>query len=90
MISCEFYTNNWAELICVGLPWALACEESACNVGSKVRSLGQEDPPGGGHGNPLQYPCHGQRSLGGYSVWGFKELDRTEQLTHTHVVGLPR
>ena len=43
MISCEFYTNNWAELICMGLPWALACEESACNVGSKVRSLGQED-----------------------------------------------
>ena len=22
-----------------------------------VRSLGQEDPPGGGHGNPLQYSC---------------------------------
>ena len=28
--------------------------------------------PGGGHGNPLQYPClenpHGQRSLAGYSL----------------------
>ena len=28
--------------------------------------------------------CHGQRSLTGYSPWGHKELDMTEQLTHTH------
>ena len=27
---------------------------------------------------------HGQRSLLGYSPWSFKELDTTEQLTHTH------
>ena len=41
--------------------------------------------PGGGHGNPLQYSClenpHGQRSLAGYSPWGCKESDMTEQLT---------
>ena len=23
----------------------------------QVQSLGQEDSPGGGHGNPLQYSC---------------------------------
>ena len=23
----------------------------------QVLSLGQEDPPGGGHGNPFQYSC---------------------------------
>ena len=45
--------------------------------------------PGGGHGNPFQYSwpgeAHGQRSLVGYSLWGHKELDTTEQLTHiTH------
>ena len=38
--------------------------------------------PGGGHGNPLQYPClekpRGQRSLVGYSPEGRKELDMTE------------
>ena len=38
--------------------------------------------PGGGRGNPLQYPCrenpHGQRSLEGYSPWGRKESDTTE------------
>ena len=29
---------------------------------------------------------HGQRKLAGYSTWGHKELDTTEQLTHTHRV----
>ena len=52
-----------------------------------VRSLGREDSPGEGNGNPLQYSClenpHGQRSLVGYSPRGCKELDRTEQL-HFH------
>ena len=90
MISSEFYTNNWIELIYMGLPWGLACDVSACNVGYQGSVLGSGRSPGGGHGNPLQYPCHGQRSLAGYSPWGFKELDRTEQLTHTHMVGLPK
>ena len=44
--------------------------------------------PGGGNGNPLQIfspgESHGQRSLVGYSPWGGKDLDMTEQLsTHT-------
>ena len=50
-----------------------------------VQSLGWEDPPGGGHDNALQYSClenpHGQRILVGYSSWGHKELDMTEQLS---------
>ena len=56
------------------------------DVGS-IPGLGRS--PGGGHGNPLWYSClenpHGQRSLVSYSPWGRKELDTTEQLTHTHV-----
>ena len=47
-----------------------------------VQSLGLENPLE--EGNPLQYSClenpHGQRSLAGYSPWGRKELDITEQL----------
>ena len=39
--------------------------------------------PGVGNGNPLQYSClgefHGQRSLAGYSPWGHKESDMTEE-----------
>ena len=42
------------------------------------RSLGE------GNGNPLQYSCleksYGLRNLVGYSPWGCKELDMTEQL----------
>ena len=48
-------------------------------------SLGQEDLPGEGNGNALQYSCleksHGQRSPVGYSPWGHKELDTTEHST---------
>ena len=45
--------------------------------------------PGGGYGNSFQYFClqnpHGQRSLEGYSAWGHKELDMTEQLSQIYV-----
>ena len=48
---------------------------------TQVRSLGREDSPGGGHGNPLQYSClenpQGQRRLVGYSPRGRKESDAT-------------
>ena len=49
----------------------------------QVQPLSWEDPLESGNGNPLQYPCleklNGQRSLTGYSPWGLKELDMTEQ-----------
>ena len=52
----------------------------------QVRSLDQEDSPGG-HGNPLQNSfrgkSHGQRSLVGYSPWGRKESDTTEVAEHS-------
>ena len=48
---------------------------------------GSGESPGEGTSKPLQYSClgkpHGQRSLAGYSAWDRKELDMTEQLTHT-------
>ena len=48
-----------------------------------ISGLGRS-PGGGGQGNPLQYSClenpYGQRSLAGYSPWGYKESDMTEQL----------
>ena len=52
---------------------------------TQVQSLGREDSPGGGHGNPLQYSClqnpQGRRSLAGSSPWGCKESDMTEGLS---------
>ena len=60
-------------------------KESACNAGDVVSIPGSGRSPGEGNGNPLQYSCHGtfhgQRSLVGYSPWGCKESDTTEQLT---------
>ena len=118
------YTSYWASLVAQRLKHLPAMRET------RVRSLGQEDSPGEGNGNPLQYSClenpmdrgawqatvhrvaksrtrlsdftftytsywrrkwkptpvflpgisHGWRSLVGYSPWGRKESDVTEQL----------
>ena len=60
-------------------------KESACNAGDLGSISGLGRSAEGGHGNPLQYSClenpHGQRRLAGYSPWGHKESDMTEQLT---------
>ena len=74
----------------MGFPGGSNGKESVCNVGNLdlIPELGRS--PGGGHGNPLQYSClenpNGQRNLEGYSLWGCKASDMTEQLsTHTHI-----
>ena len=54
---------------------------------SWVQSLGWEDPPEKARlPTPVFLPgeFHSQRSLGGYSSGGRKELDTTEQLPLTH------
>ena len=35
----------------------LSGKESTCNVGDSGLISGSGRSPGGGHGNPLQYPC---------------------------------
>ena len=59
-------------------------KESACNAGDLGLVPGLGRLPGEGHDNPLQYSClenpRGQRSLTGYSPWGFKKSDMPEQL----------
>ena len=49
---------------------------SAAVARETVSTPGLGRPPGGGHGNPLQYSClenpHGQRSLACYSPWARK------------------
>ena len=60
---------------------------SVYNAGDPGSSPGLGRYPGEGNGNSLQYYCleksHGQRSLVGYSLWGCKESDTTEQLHFT-------
>ena len=75
----------------MGFPGGSDDKESAHSVGDLGSVLGLRRSPGGGHGNPLQDSClenpRGQRSLVGYSPWGCKESDTTEQLsTAQHMV----
>ena len=59
---------------------------SAWNAGDPglIPGLGRSTGRGNGY-SPQLFPgeSHGQRSLVGYSPWSHKELDTTEQLTHT-------
>ena len=54
--------------------------KGARDTGS-IPGLGRS--PGGGNGNPLQYSClensMDRGAWRGYSPWGHKELDMTEQ-----------
>ena len=71
--------------IILGFPGSSDGKEPASNAREpgSVTALGRSSE--GGHGNPLQPSClenpHGQRSLVGYSPWGRKESDTTEQLS---------
>ena len=72
----------------MGFPGDPDSKESACNAGNLDSMPGLGRSLGGGHGNPLQYSYlekpHGQMSLAGYSPWGHKESDMTEQRGTAH------
>ena len=69
----------------MGFLGSSAGKEFTCNAGDPGSILGSGSSSGEGIGYPLQYSClenlHGQRSLAGYSPWGHKELNMTEQLS---------
>ena len=61
---------------------------STCCAGGLGLIPGLERSPGEGNCNLVQFltrKSHGQKSLVGYSPWGCKELDITEQLTLTYL-----
>ena len=68
--------------------WAFLVAQMLKNLGYLDSIPGLGRPPGGGHGNPLQYSClenpHGQRSLVGCSPLGHEEWDTTERLSTKH------
>ena len=80
---------QYAKLISciIGLcfPGGTVVNNLPANVGDKGLIPGFRRSPGGVSGNPLQHSClkksHRQRSLVGYSPWGCRELDTTEQLS---------
>ena len=60
----------------------LSGKESVCQAGDLGSIPGSGKSPREGNGSPVFLPgkSYGQRSLEGYSPWGCKELDTTEQL----------
>ena len=74
----ELVTSIW------NFPVVFEGKAPARNAGDLGSIPGSGRSPGEGSGNPLQDPCleksHERRSLVGYSPWGRKESDTTEQL----------
>ena len=70
-----------------GFPGGSDGKESACNAGDpgSIPGLGRFPWRREWQPTPVFLPgkSHGQKSLVGYSSWGCKELDRTEQLTQS-------
>ena len=68
----------------MGFPGGSNGKGSACNAGDLGSIPGLGRSLGEGNGNltifQLSGKSHGRRSLAGYSLWGRKELDTTEQL----------
>ena len=86
--------NFYLDKICTpDFPGGSVVKNPPANAGD-ARDMGlitgSERSPGEGDGNPLQYSClenpmaHGQRSLGGYSLWSCKESDTTEVTKWQH------
>ena len=69
----------------MGFSGGLDAKESACNAGDLGSIPGSGRSPGKTKRQPtpvfLLGKSHGQKSLVGYSPWGHKESDTTEQLT---------
>ena len=66
-----------------GFPGGSDSKESACNAGDWSLILGLGSFSGEGNGKPLQYSCL-ENPMAGYSPWGRKEVDMTEQHFHFH------
>ena len=59
------------------------------NMGDACLIPGSGRSPAERNGNPFQYSClenpmDRRKSLVGYTLWGHKESDTTEKLTHTY------
>jgi len=72
----------------MGFPGGSDGKESICNVGDlgSIPGLGKSPWRRAWQPTPVFLPgeFHGQRSLAGYSPWGRKELDMTEQISTAH------
>ena len=71
-----------------GFPGGSDGKESACNVGDLGSVSWLRRSPGSWQPTPVFLPgeFHGQRSPVAYSLWGHKESDMAERLTHASIL----
>ena len=81
MFLVNIRTNLITTEFALGFPAGPDDKESACNAGNPGLIPGSGRSPEGDPPVFLPGEFHGQRSLAGYTPWGHKELDMTEQLT---------
>ena len=79
-------------MIVSGLPGGSDDKESPCHAGDADSIPGLGRSPGEREWQPtpvfLPGEFHGQRSLAGYSPWSPRELDTTERLILSDVLGI--
>ena len=72
----------------MGFPDGWDGKESACSAGDPGLIPGSGRSPGEGNGNSIPaWEIPWKEEPGGYSSWGHKELDTTEQLTLKPYIG---
>ena len=87
IIDKEQYRS--VKLVSKDFPCGASGKEPACQCRRhemQIQSLGQEDPPVGGHGNPLLYSCV-ENPMDRRAWWATvhgvtKQLDTTEETKH--------
>ena len=74
-LTVHVHTYLRLSLVYQTFPSGSEINASACNAGDLSLIPGSGRSPGGGHGNPFQYSYlenpPGQKSLVGYSPWGY-------------------
>ena len=86
--ECTLYVYIYIYIYTCGFPWwlrwqriCLQCKRPGFDLWvRKILWIKEQQPA------PVFLPgeIHEQKSLAGYSPWGCKESDTTEELTHTH------
>ena len=86
--SCILWHHEDGESDTRGLPMTCSSKESTWNAGDPGLIPGSGRPPGGGHGNPLQYSCPENPMYRGAwwaRVHGVTQSDTTEGLDNSNV-----
>ena len=88
-MKTQLHTYSWPYCVHGSFPGGSEVKNLPTNAGDLGGIPGSGRSPGEGNGHPIPVflpgKSHVQRRLAGYSPWGCKESDRTEQRNNTTV-----